>query len=68
MGRIASLGMVFAVLVGCGQDAGSSTASKGMNGKQATLFTLQDSKGKEFSLSGAIGKSPVVLVFYRGDW
>ena len=31
-------------------------------------FTLQDHSGQKVTLSDARGKSPVVLVFYRGHW
>ena len=31
-------------------------------------FTLQDHNGQKVTLSDARGRSPVVLVFYRGYW
>jgi len=31
-------------------------------------FTLEDQSGHKVTLSDARGKSPVVLVFYRGYW
>lgn len=31
-------------------------------------FTLEDQNGHKVTLSDARGKSPVVLVFYRGYW
>ena len=31
-------------------------------------FTLEDQNGAKVTLSDARGKSPVVLVFYRGYW
>jgi hypothetical protein len=31
-------------------------------------FTLQGQNGQKFSLSELRGKSPVVLIFYRGYW
>lgn len=37
-------------------------------GDLAPDFTLQDQNGHEVKLSEARGKSPVVLVFYRGYW
>ena len=37
-------------------------------GETAPDFTLQDQNGRKVSLSQARGKSPVVLVFYRGYW
>lgn len=37
-------------------------------GETAPEFTLTDHNGKTIKLSDARGKSPVVLVFYRGYW
>lgn len=37
-------------------------------GEVAPDFTLQDQSGHKVTLSDARGKSPVVLVFYRGYW
>jgi cytochrome oxidase Cu insertion factor (SCO1/SenC/PrrC family) len=37
-------------------------------GDTAPDFTLEDQNGHKITLSEARGKSPVVLVFYRGYW
>ncbi len=37
-------------------------------GEVAPDFTLEDQSGQKVTLSDSRGKSPVVLVFYRGDW
>lgn len=37
-------------------------------GDTAPDFTLVDHHGKKVTLSDSKGKSPVVLVFYRGYW
>lgn len=37
-------------------------------GKKAPLFKLNDSKGNEVDLAKVVGKKPIVLVFYRGNW
>ena len=37
-------------------------------GDTAPDFTLEDQNGQKVSLSESRGKSPVVLVFYRGYW
>ena len=37
-------------------------------GEMAPDFVLEDHEGHKNSLSEAQGKSPVVLVFYRGYW
>lgn len=37
-------------------------------GEVAPDFTLEDQNGDNVTLSDTRGKSPVVLVFYRGYW
>lgn len=37
-------------------------------GELAPDFTLPDQDGKQVTLSAVRGKTPVVLVFYRGYW
>ncbi len=37
-------------------------------GEMAPDFTLENHQGSKVTLSEARGKSPVVLVFYRGYW
>ena len=37
-------------------------------GDVAPDFTLEDQNGHKVTLSDTRGKSPVVLVFYRGYW
>lgn len=37
-------------------------------GEEAPGFTLEDQNGQKITLADARGKSPVVLVFYRGYW
>lgn len=37
-------------------------------GEPAPDFTLEDQNNNKATLSDARGKSPVVLVFYRGYW
>lgn len=37
-------------------------------GEAAPDFTLKDEEGRAVTLSAARGKTPVVLVFYRGYW
>lgn len=45
--------------------AGNAPVGKG---DLAPDFTLQDHNGNQVRLSEARGKTPVVLVFYRGYW
>lgn len=37
-------------------------------GEEAPAFTLEDQNRQKIMLADARGKSPVVLVFYRGYW
>lgn len=37
-------------------------------GEVAPDFTLEDQNGNKVTLSDVRGKSPVILVFYRGYW
>jgi AhpC/TSA family len=37
-------------------------------GERAPDFTLPDQLDRKVTLSSAFGKSPTVLVFYRGSW
>jgi cytochrome oxidase Cu insertion factor (SCO1/SenC/PrrC family) len=37
-------------------------------GEMAPDFALQDQNGNKVALADVRGKSPVVLVFYRGYW
>ena len=39
-----------------------------MVGETAPDFTLEDQNTRKITLSESRGKSPVVLVFYRGYW
>lgn len=50
-----------------GQTGGSRTTPVAV-GAEAPDFTLTGHDGKVAKLSDARGKSPVVLVFYRGYW
>jgi cytochrome oxidase Cu insertion factor (SCO1/SenC/PrrC family) len=37
-------------------------------GEKAPDFTLMDQNGRKHTLSAALARGPVVLVFYRGYW
>lgn len=37
-------------------------------GTKAPLFTLPDESGQPVALEQLLGRGPLVLVFYRGDW
>jgi cytochrome oxidase Cu insertion factor (SCO1/SenC/PrrC family) len=49
--------------------AGAQTVAKPVKvGDAAPDFTLIDHHGTKVTLSDSKGKSPVILVFYRGYW
>ena len=62
------------LLISIGLCANAHSATYGQRddpvavGEVAPDFTLQDHNRQKISLSDARGKSPVVLVFYRGYW
>jgi len=48
---------------------GSGLAERSLKaGQQAPDFTLPDATGGQVSLSALLGRGPVALVFYRGEW
>ena len=60
--------LVFGVLNNA-PDLQAQTSTKPLAvGEVAPDFTLVEQNGKKVSLSDSKGKSPVVLVFYRGYW
>ena len=62
------------VLLSVALAAGLQTPTKSLRsspvgvGDIAPDFTLEDQNRNKVTLSEALGKSPVVLVFYRGYW
>lgn len=51
------------------QDYPSVDELKGLEvGSQAPGFEAKDNQGNSFSLEDQLKKSPVILVFYRGQW
>ena len=49
--------------------AASGLAERAMHaGEQAPAFRLRDGYGEAFSSREALGRGPIVLVFYRGRW
>lgn len=50
------------------QNAASHRTTPIEVGQKAPDFSLQDQDGKTVKLSALRGKSPAVLVFYRGSW
>ena len=50
------------------QDDVESASAKTWIGKKAKGFTLPGADGKPVDVGKNLGKSPIVLVFYRGVW
>ena len=46
----------------------SATAAAPAVGQMAKTFVLPGIDGKAVDVASTIGKQPVVLVFYRGNW
>lgn len=71
-GLIALLQTTLLIFTGLGVSSQASNYSQRTGpvavGEVAPDFTLQDQNGQTVTLSDARGKSPVVLVFYRGYW
>ena len=63
------LAFLLIVVLSNSTSAQTQTAAKPVGvGETAPDFTLVDHNGKKVTLSEAQGKTPVVLVFYRGYW
>ncbi|MBC7806918.1 MAG: peroxiredoxin family protein [Akkermansiaceae bacterium] len=45
-----------------------SVAASEWVGRTVKSFTLPDSDGNTVSLADTLGKEPIVLIFYRGNW
>jgi len=61
--------LLFLVVTGNSQSPTDSMRSSPIGvGDIAPDYTLQDQNNNKVTLSDARGKSPVVLVFYRGYW
>ena len=69
---IVLLSLTLLLSIGMGATADSATSVQRTGpvavGELAPDFTLGDQDGNKVTLSDARGKSPVVLVFYRGYW
>jgi cytochrome oxidase Cu insertion factor (SCO1/SenC/PrrC family) len=69
MSRTLAIGFVLIVALANATIAQTQTVAKPVgNGEAAPDFTLVDQNGTQIRLSDFKGKSPVVLVFYRGYW
>ena len=63
------LNVILLLLAVSATDVFAQTVSKPLGaGVFAPDFTLMDQNGRKVSLSDSKGKSPVLLVFYRGYW
>ena len=69
MSKTLAVGLLIIVAVVNVTMAQTRTVAKPIGiGETAPDFTLMDHRGTKVTLSDAKGKSPVVLVFYRGYW
>lgn len=66
-GRVSFAALSLLSVVAIAQDS-TEANRKDAVGQKAPVFKLKDSKGKEVDLAKVIGKKPIVLVFYRGNW
>jgi cytochrome oxidase Cu insertion factor (SCO1/SenC/PrrC family) len=60
--------IVFGAAVLVAESRSQERAAPVAVGEMAPDFTLENQNGNKVTLSAARGKSPVVLVFYRGYW
>lgn len=64
-----TLAVVFLIIVASVTSARAQAVAKPVKvGDAAPDFTLVDQRGNKWTLSDSRGKSPVVIVFYRGYW
>ena len=62
------LAVVFIIIIALVNAASQTVAKPVKVGDAAPDFTLVDHRGNKWKLSDSRGKSPVVIVFYRGYW
>ena len=70
-GGLALCALTVAGVVSCTQNEQKTVATasaKDWVGKTAAPFALPGIDGAMVDLSKSMGKSPVVLIFYRGNW
>jgi cytochrome oxidase Cu insertion factor (SCO1/SenC/PrrC family) len=67
MARLLTLAFLVGAVVSAGVTAQTGVKPVAV-GETAPDFTLVDQRGNKVRLSDSKGKSPVVLVFYRGYW
>ena len=68
MRKLLSLVLLIVALVNATSAQTQRVAKPVAVGDTAPDFTLEDHQGGKVTLSESKGKSPVVLVFYRGYW
>lgn len=60
--------MILSIAVSASAQQAKSATTPITVGATAPDFTLSDQDGNTVALADARGKSPVILVFYRGYW
>ena len=68
MYRILALAFLILITVNATTALAQTVAKPLKVGDAAPDFTLVDHRGNKWKLSDSKGKSPVVIVFYRGYW
>ena len=67
-GIIAIVFLIIIALVNATTTCAQTVAKPVKVGDAAPEFTLVDHRGNKWTLTDSRGKSPVVIVFYRGYW
>ena len=67
---LAALAILISAFPACKRRYKTSTEEVGstMEGRKAPTFSLAADNGSQVSLADFVGKSKVILVFYRGYW
>lgn len=71
MSNLKTIIIILAISLGSvnAQESKSVNDANGLNvGVEAPMFNANDANNIMFSLSNAISKGPVVIIFYRGHW
>ena len=68
LAKVSLIVLTFFLMAASNLEAQTPRATPLGVGEMAPNFTLEDQRGHKTTLSESRGKSPVVLVFYRGYW
>jgi len=68
LAKVSLIALTFCLMAVSNLEAQTPRATPLAVGEMAPDSTLEDHRGHKTTLSESRGKSPVVLVFYRGYW